>query len=131
MPTQLWDLFVQRVTAAPGRQVAGEMDHLADEIASRLAALNAPAAAEVLSSLTERVAERYEQIRQADPSDMGAPPGAPKPIPVPPEVVASALREFDEAEVLESIREMLGGDARKLEDFLPELERASGTPPHA
>jgi ABC-type transporter Mla subunit MlaD len=126
MPTRLWDLFVQRVTT-PGRQVPGQMDTLADEIASQLATLNAPAAAEMLSSLTERVAERYEQLRQ-DPSDVGAPPGAPKPIPVPPEVIASAIREFDEAEVLENIREMLAGDRHQLEDFLPQLQQAADTP---
>jgi len=133
MPTPLWELFVKRVTGEPHRQTAGEMNRLAGEIAAQLAGLDAPAAAEALSSLTERVAERYDQMRggkaSGDPSDVGAPPGAPRPIPVPPDVLAAALREFDEAEILEGIREIRSGGGRRLEDFLPELQRAATSQP--
>ena len=133
MPTPLWELFVQRVTGESRRQAAGEMNRLAGEIAAQLAGLDAPAAAEALSSLTERVAEQYEEMRSGgasgDPSDVGAPPGAPRPIPVPPDVLATALREFNEAEVLEGIREIRNGGGRRLEDFLPELQRAATSQP--
>jgi len=132
MPTPLWELFVQRVTGQSRRQAAGEMNRLVGEIATQLACLDAPAAAEALSSLTERVAERYDEMRgggaPGDPSDVGAPPGAPRPIPVPPDVLAAALRDFDEAEVLAGIREIRAGGGRKLEDFLPELQRLASQP---
>lgn len=64
-----------------------------------------------------------------DPSDIGAPPGAPKPIPVPPEVIAEAIRTFDAKEVAEALREVREGGGLRLEDFLPELEKL--VPPSA
>lgn len=128
MSSPFWKLFVQRVVSPPDTPASGEMGWLVNEIAMRLAALNAPAAADVFTSFAEQVAERYEQIRKGNPSEVGTSPGTPKPIPVPPEVIVEALREFDEKEILESIRGMLEGDARKIEDFLPEL-RLRPSPP--
>ena len=125
MPSPLWDLFVQRVTATNGRPTPAEMGRLAEALATRLAVLNTLDAADALSSFAELVAERYERIKSADPS--GAP--VPMSIPTPPEVVAAILRDFNEAEVLEEMREMENGGGRKLEDFLPELLQAGGPPP--
>jgi len=48
-----------------------------------------------------------------------------RPVPVPPEVVAEAIRTFDEKEVLEAIHEIHQGRGRKLEEFLEELEKAA------
>ncbi len=59
---------------------------------------------------------------QNDPSDDGAPPGAPRPIAPTPEVIAMVLREFNEEEVLAEIREIENGGGRKLEEFIGELE---------
>ena len=44
-------------------------------------------------------------------------------MPVPPEVIAEALRTFDEKEVVDAIQEIRAGRGLKLEDFLPELEK--------
>ena len=48
--------------------------------------------------------------RRDDPSDVGAPPGAPKPVPVPPEILA------------EAIREIRAGRGRSFDDFIGELD---------
>jgi hypothetical protein len=125
MSSGFWDLFVQHVKADPHRPVSGEMNRLAGETATLLASLDALSAAKSLYSFAERVAERYDELRRNDPSDAGAPPGAPKPVPVPAEVLAAALRDFDEAEVTQGIREIRGGGGRKLVEFLPELQQAA------
>ena len=67
--------------------------------------------------------------RPEDPSDIGAPPGAPKPIPVTPEMIAEAIRTFDAKEAAEALREVRENGGFKLEDFLPELEKL--VPPSA
>ncbi|WP_439620525.1 hypothetical protein [Gemmata sp.] len=54
---------------------------------------------------------------------------SPQPIPVPAEVVESALRDFDEAEVVAAIREIRAGGGRKLEEFIGDLERAARVMP--
>ena len=63
-----------------------------------------------------------DQNDRNDPSDAGAPPGAPRPIPPTPEVIALVLREFNEEEALAEIREIENGGGRKLEEFIGELE---------
>ncbi|HEV3387342.1 MAG TPA: hypothetical protein VG097_21160 [Gemmata sp.] len=63
---------------------------------------------------------------QKDPSDIGAPPGAPKPIPVPPEIVEAALRDFNEEEILKAIEELRRDGGYQLEDILPFLEGVIG-----
>lgn len=47
-------------------------------------------------------------------------------VPVPPEVIEQALREFNEAEVLAAIREIQQTGGRSLDDFYAELEKAAG-----
>ena len=66
-----------------------------------------------------------------DPSDAGAPPGAPRPIPATPEIIAMALQGLNEEEVLAEIREIEAGGGQKLEEFIGELEelaRQAGGP---
>lgn len=59
---------------------------------------------------------------QHDPSDEGAPPGAPRPIKPTPEILALALQGIDEEQIAEDIREIREGRGLRLEDFIGELE---------
>jgi hypothetical protein len=43
-------------------------------------------------------------------------------VPVPPEVIEWALKNFNEEEVLEELRQIRETGGLKLSDFLPELE---------
>ena len=63
-----------------------------------------------------------DQNDRNDPSDDGAPPGAPRPIKPTPEVIAMALQGIDEEEILAGIREIREGRGLRLEDFIGELE---------
>lgn len=63
-----------------------------------------------------------EQNGKHDPSDDGAPRGAPRPIKPTPEVIAMALQGIDEEQIAEDIREIRAGRGLKLEDFIGELE---------
>jgi hypothetical protein len=66
--------------------------------------------------------------RKLDPSDVGAPPNAPKPVPVPTEMIAEALLNVDENEILDLIREMQAGKAYRFEDLIQEMKALrSGT----
>ena len=50
--------------------------------------------------------------------------------PVPPEIIAESLANFNEAELLEELREVQAGGGKTLAEFLPELWAAAGrTPP--
>ena len=51
-----------------------------------------------------------------------APPGAPKPVPVSPEILAEALATINEAEIAEEIREIRTGRGRSFDDFIDELD---------
>ncbi len=57
-----------------------------------------------------------------DPSDAGAPPGAPRPVAPTPEVIARAIQGINEEEILAGIREIENGGGCQLEDFIGELE---------
>jgi hypothetical protein len=57
-----------------------------------------------------------------DPSDEGAPPGAPRPIKLTEEELAYYRSQINEAEILEGIREIEEGRGLKFEDFIGELE---------
>ena len=59
---------------------------------------------------------------QHDPSDEGAPQGAPRPIKPTPEILALALQGIDEEQIAEDIREIREGRGLRLEDFIGELE---------
>ena len=59
---------------------------------------------------------------QYDPSDEGAPPGAPRPIKPTPEINSLALQGIDEEQIAEDIREIREGRGLRLEDFIGELE---------
>jgi hypothetical protein len=63
---------------------------------------------------------------EKDPSDIGAPLGVPKPIPVPPEIIAAALRDFNEEEIIKEMDELLNDGGCQLEEILPFLNRARG-----
>lgn len=65
---------------------------------------------------------------RTDPSDEGAPPGAPRPIKPTPEIIALALQGLDEEQILAELREMEGGRWYKLEDFIGELEEGARRP---
>lgn len=59
------------------------------------------------ASSTFTILRKWEFANDAvyDPSDIGAPRGAPKPIPVPPEVLAAAIHDFNEAEIVGDLSE--------------------------
>lgn len=110
--------------------VESELSSIAERMAALLEAVPPQEAVSALLAFSAKVSVRLEQsragekpVRKEDPSDVGAPPGAPKPMPVPPEVIAEALRTFDEKEVVDAIQEIRAGRGLKLEDFLPELEK--------
>jgi hypothetical protein len=122
--------------------VLEELDGLAEQVARLLADCSAPLAAELLSALGEQIARRSEEIRRAaqettktgadgetlsvsrpaDPSDAGAPPGAPRPVPPSPEVIARSLTAIDEKQIAEDIRAIEEGRGRTLDQFIGELE---------
>jgi hypothetical protein len=66
-----------------------------------------------------------------DPSDEGAPPGAPRPETPSPELIATLLNTLDEKQIAEEIREIEEGRGRTLDQFIGELEelarRANGS----
>jgi hypothetical protein len=64
---------------------------------------------------------------QKDPSDIGSPLGAPKPIPVPSEIIEAALRDFNEEEIIKDMDELLRDGGCQLQDILPFLEKAIGS----
>lgn len=59
---------------------------------------------------------------RSDPSNEGAPPGAPRPIKPTPEMIALARQSISEVEIAEDLREIRAGRGLKLEDFIGELE---------
>ena len=63
-----------------------------------------------------------------DPSDEGAPPGAPRPIKPTPEIIALALEGLNEEQVLAELQAAEGGRWFKLEDFIGELEALAPRP---
>jgi hypothetical protein len=105
-----------------------ELDRIAEQIMNVLAPLSHRESLQFLSNLLTAVArEQNETVGERipnDPSDIGAPPDAPKPVPVPPEIVAAAILDFNEAEIMEDVKEILGGGGYQLEDILSELDKA-------
>ena len=57
-----------------------------------------------------------------DPSDEGAPPGAPRPIKLSPEQLAQFRAAINEEQIAEDIREIEEGRGRTLDQFIGELE---------
>jgi hypothetical protein len=57
-----------------------------------------------------------------DPSDEGAPPGAPKPIKLSPEQLAQFRAAINEDELAEDLRAFREGRGLKLDQFIGELE---------
>jgi hypothetical protein len=110
--------------------VEAELSTIAERMAALLETVPPREALSALLAFSEKISRRLEQsraetasVRKEDPSDAGAPPGAPKPIAVPPEVFAEALRTFDEGEIIEGMNEIRAGRGVKLEQFLSELEK--------
>jgi hypothetical protein len=143
MAGNFWELFVRRVTTSTHQRISADLNRLAEEIASLLAGFDAPTAAELLSSLNERIARKYDSIQSTtqdatktlgaddtairptppkDPSDVGAPSGAPRPVPATPELIATVLQTLNEVEVAEELREIRSGGGRTLDQFIGELE---------
>src|SRR6266542_2770788 len=141
MSGDFWELFVRRLTASPHQRISADLNLLAEQIAGLLSGFDAPTAAELLSSLNERVARQYESIQRTsqeetktagaegtavrppnDPSDAGAPLGAPRPVRATPELIAAALQSINEAEVAQEIREIRSGGGRTLDQFIGELD---------
>lgn len=60
-----------------------------------------------------------------DPSDAGAPEGAPRPTPVPPELLAALRADVNEQEVMREVAEIRSGGGRTLDQFIGELEEAA------
>jgi hypothetical protein len=80
---------------------------------------------ELISIMLARVEVARRQIMnngEHDPSDEGAPPGAPRPIKLTPEQLAQFRAAINEAEVLEELREAQAGGGRTLDQFIGELE---------
>ena len=69
-------------------------------------------------------AEFWEQSGDAGPQRHHDPfdEGAPKPVPVPPEMLAEAMATINEAEIAEEIREIRAGRGRSFDDFIGELD---------
>src|SRR5438128_2200613 len=107
--------------------VESELSRIAERMATLLEAVPPREALSALLAFSTKISLHLEQSksrpRNDDPSDVGAPQDAPKPVAVPPEVIAEANRTFDENEIVETIREIRAGGGSKLEDFLPELEK--------
>ena len=57
-----------------------------------------------------------------DPSDEGAPPGAPKPVKLTPEQLAQFRAAINEDEIAEDLRAFREGRGLKLDQFIGELE---------
>lgn len=53
--------------------------------------------------------------RKNDPSDAGAPPGAPAPVAPSPELIAALAQSVDETELAEELRELRSGGGRTLD----------------
>jgi hypothetical protein len=94
-----------------------ELEDAAKEIASCLASLPVGEATQVMTAINAQVAKEYSEAHAALRSD-----------PVPAEILAEAERSFNEAEILETIREVQSGGGRRLEEFLPELEQLASHP---
>lgn len=60
-----------------------------------------------------------------DPSDEGAPPGAPRPIKLTEEQLAQYRAAINEEEILEELREAQSGGGRTLDQFIGELEESA------
>jgi hypothetical protein len=115
----------------------GQLNKIVDDIGDVILSLSHHESIEFLRWLSFRLAQKQAELEELaksetsardDPSDIGAPSGAPKPIPVPPEVIAEALREFNETEIIEAIRELKRGGGYQLKDILPKLESAIESP---
>jgi hypothetical protein len=65
--------------------------------------------------------------RKNDPSDAGAPHGAPQPVAPTPELVAALAQSVNETELAEELRELRAGGGRTLDQFIGELEEAART----
>jgi hypothetical protein len=123
-----------------------ERSKIADSIAVKLSCLSPKASVEFLRLLLLEVAQKQTYLSAfaeemsafftrksatgviSDPSDIGAPPGAPKPVPVPPEILEAAIRDFNEAEIVEAIQELRREGGYQLKDIIPTLEAAIGQP---
>jgi hypothetical protein len=62
-------------------------------------------------------------MNQTDPSDEGAPTGAPKPIPVPPEVLAEAHRTLNLEEIEAEFGEVQAGREYTYEQCIEALDK--------
>lgn len=119
-----------------------EMSKIVNDITVVLSHLSQKESFEFLRLLISKVAQQRSELsvfvqeasallvqkngkgEQTDPSDIGAPPGAPKPVPVPPEVFEAAIRDFNDAEIVEAIQELRRDGGYELKDILPALETA-------
>jgi hypothetical protein len=119
MPTGFWELFVQHVTTNPHQYLSDDLNRLGGQIAVLLASHDTRTAAEALSALSERIAQRYDEIRRAN-QDLST--DILKPIPVPPEVLDEANRTFNEEEIAEAIREIRRSGGLKFEDVIHKLD---------
>jgi hypothetical protein len=126
------------MSSALSNNARSRLESLAQEFADLLAGLEANDARDAERAFTEIVSERRSTIQRnlAKPSKPDIAPirAALEPVPVPAEVFDSAVRTFDENEVVKAVQEIRAGKGSKLEDFLPDLEkltRASADGPPA
>jgi hypothetical protein len=84
------------------------------EIAEVIRSHSRSEAISFLRLISLRVAEQQ--------AELSTPAGAPKPIPVPPEMVAEALREFNDSEITQAIGELRRDGGYQINDILPRLE---------
>jgi hypothetical protein len=99
---------------------------LASTIAAYLSAVPAAEREGLLQALNELVRADLERKRaykenapKPDPETLAGFTSEPAPL----EIVAEAIRNFNEKETMAELEEMLNGKGFKLEDFLPGLER--------
>jgi hypothetical protein len=106
------------------------LNGLVSDLAKLLVALPENEASAVLITIKSTLEEinahsGLKANRAMDPSDVGAPAGAPKPVPVPLEILSEAMATINEEELLKEIHEIRSGKGRKLEDFVQELQKAA------
>jgi hypothetical protein len=123
-------------------KLSAEVNRIATTIAEVLACLSREESLNFMSSLVIQIAHQKQELesfaeemsiyltqkkaekKTSDPSDVGAPVGVPKPIPVPPEILAAAIRDFSEVEVTKSIQEIRSGGGYQFKDLLADLEKS-------
>ena len=136
MESGLWEYFIQCAKSRPNQVLSTDLDRITGDVAALLTPYDSREVTNLLFLMIEQIVQKYELIQKSKEyklkrnlrltemkqlADLGAPPGAPSPIEVPPEVIAEAQRTFNEAEILEAIQEIRAGRGVTFEEVMEEL----------